>query len=342
MSGETAPPYYTYYMTFRCNLHCAMCYQRAQRRQLAGELSLKEATGMFDKITHLERVNLIGGEVFVRPDALDLLEYFDGRGVITYVTTNGTLLDEAKIERLLALRRLLGVTVSLDALGDTYRSIRRGRSGAGRILEVIRRLAGRTEVRVNSVLLAENAEQFGPLVEAVAEAGASMLKVQLQIAHSPWVVDCTEQCVQEWMGFPVPCLYPREIKIWDVGLLRTAIQDIRQAADGCGLHVRIFPGELLHHLDEYAAETLWRNWRLDCEGFTHIPRLKVFPDGEVIFCEGLGLSLGNLQKQPVDQIWNSPALRTFRRHFERAGGLPICGRCCRVVVGSKRAVPEKS
>ena len=338
---EMVPSYYTYYTTFRCNLHCAACYQKTQRKQLMEELSLKEATEMFERVKSLTRVNLIGGEVFIRQDTLDLLEYFDERGVITYVTTNGTLLNEEKIERLFALQHLLGVTISLDALGDSYKSIRRKGPSSDRILGIIRKLAEHIEVRVNSVLLTENIDQFEPLVEAITKAGAVMLKVQLQIAHSPLVADCTERSVREWMRFPVSCLYPRENVVWEPKVLKTAIRQIRHIAKSYGLRLMIFPEELAHHLNDYATEMVWRNYWLYCEGFSRISRKKVFPNGDIMFCEGLGLSLGNLRQQSPEEIWHSPILKTFRKHFEHAGGLPICGRCCRVIVGSKRTHSER-
>ena len=309
---ESAPAYYTYYVTLRCNMNCTMCYQRDQRKQAPEELSPPEAIAMLERIADLERVNLIGGEVFVRPDALDLMEYLDARGVITYVTTNGTLLDGGRIARLLALRHLLGVTVSLDGLGDSYRAVRGGRADASAILDVIRQLATATEVRVNSVLLAENATTFEPLIQAIANAGASLLKVQLQIAHSPWVIERTEEYARAWMGGPVRCLYPRETRIWDAGALRDAIGHIRQVAQRCALPVLIFPTELVDYLDEYAAETLWSHYRLGCEGARRIPRMKVLPNGDAFFCEGLDITLGNLCRQTPGEIWNSPRLGTFK------------------------------
>jgi pyruvate-formate lyase-activating enzyme len=336
---NNTPSYYTYYMTFRCNLKCTMCYQRDQRKQTVPELSLPQAIAMLEGTAKLERVNLIGGEVFVRPDVLDLMEYLDARGVVTYVTTNGSLLDDDKIARLLSLRHLLGVTVSLTALGDRYRAICGGRVDSAAILDTIRQLARGTQVRVNSVLLAEDATAFAPLIQAIGRARASLLKVQLQITHSPWVIEQTEEYASTWMGRPVTCLYPRETRIWDARMLEAALHHVQQAGRQCGLPVLIFPSELTHYLDEYAAETLWMHYHLGCEGARRLPRIKVLPNGDAVFCEGLDITLGNLCEQTPDEIWNSPELSTFYDEFSRAGGLPICGRCCRVVVGPRRVVP---
>jgi MoaA/NifB/PqqE/SkfB family radical SAM enzyme len=343
-SRREAPAYYTYYTTLRCNLNCDMCYQRDQRKKATQELSFAEAVAMFERVENLERVNLIGGEVFVRRDALDLMEYLDAREVMTYVTTNGTLLDPGQVERLLALRHLLGVTVSLDALGNSQPSLRGHKSDPDAIMDVICRLARGTQVRINSVLLTENTqtiETFETLIPTIARAGVALLKVQLQIAHSPWVIEQTEEYVRAWMGGPVSCLYPRETHIWDAARLQSTIRHIRQVAAKYNLPVLIFPPELMHHLEAYAAETLWSHYHLQCEGAQRIPRMKLLPNGDAIFCEGLDIRLGNLREQTPNAIWTSHLLRAFYENFERVGGLPICGRCCRVVVGSRRTVPMR-
>jgi hypothetical protein len=178
------------------------------------------------------------------------------------------------------------------------------------------------------------------LIQAVAGAGGALLKVQLQIAHSPWTIERTEEYVRSWMGGSVSCLYPRETRIWEVAGLRTAIRHIQETAVKHNLPVLIFPPELAHHLEAYAAETLWSQYRLHCEGANRIPRMKLLPNGDAIFCEGLDIRLGNLREQTPNEIWNSPLLKTFYENFEQEGGLPICGRCCRVIVGSRRAAPK--
>jgi sulfatase maturation enzyme AslB (radical SAM superfamily) len=333
------PDYYTFYMTFRCNLACRMCYQDSLRRQAPRELKLQEIIAMFDRIKDLSRVNLIGGEVFVRPDILPLLEYFDSRAVQTYITSNGTLLDSQTIDRLLRLRRLLGVTVSLDALDEAYRALRGTGTDPAAVLNHIKELAQGTEVRVNSVLLQENLHGFAALIPALSQAGVSLLKVQLQIAHSPWVTARSAAYCTSWLGQPVSCLYGSERISWDPAVLERAIRTIRDLGRQYRLPVLISPPELTGFLEEYSRETLWMNRQLRCEGEKQIPRLKILPHGDAIFCEGLNLILGNLREHTPGEILNSPVLRTFLDHFNRLGGLPICQRCCRVVVGPKRGKP---
>lgn len=330
------PAYYTWYATLRCNMACPMCFQRSLRPGPAGDLTYDEARGMFDRVGALERINLIGGEVFVRNDACALLEYFDGRGVVTYVTTNGALLDRERLARLAALQRLLGVTVSMDAVGDDYSAIRGTRTRGARVLEIIDALCRFTTVRVNTVLVEENRGRLTPLIRTLAEAGVSQLKLQLRIAHSAAVVGATERMMRAWFDQPIRCLYPAEQRRWAPEALRRELDGARDAAERFGLPVRVFPEALEQHLGGYADESLWARRRLTCEGFGRIPRLKVMPNGDVILCEGLGFTLGNLRERSPEDLWASARRAAFEREVEAAGGLPICGRCCRVVVGPRR------
>ncbi len=41
------------------------------------------------------------------------------------------------------------------------------------------------------------------------------------------------------------------------------------------------------------------------------------------------LTVGNISKESLPEIWNSSELARFRRTLNRAGGLlPACSRCC--------------
>jgi MoaA/NifB/PqqE/SkfB family radical SAM enzyme len=57
-------------------------------------------------------------------------------------------------------------------------------------------------------------------------------------------------------------------------------------------------------------------------------------DGTVIPAHGrcYNFPLGNLQQQPLAEIWNNERFRQFRQTLYRAGGtLPACARCCGVI-----------
>ena len=118
--------------TKTCNLECVHCYADAEIRRFAGELTTEEAQGMIEDLASINTPALLisGGEPLVRADILDLAEYATALGVRVTFSTNGTLIDEKKAERLAKI----GVTyvgISIDG-GEGRHDHFRGKRGAFR------------------------------------------------------------------------------------------------------------------------------------------------------------------------------------------------------------------
>jgi len=116
--------------TKTCNLECVHCYADAEVRRFVGELSTEEAQRMIEDLASINTPALLisGGEPLVRPDVLDLAEYATALGVRVTFSTNGTLIDQKKAERLAKI----GVTyvgISIDG-GEERHDLFRGKAGA--------------------------------------------------------------------------------------------------------------------------------------------------------------------------------------------------------------------
>ena len=116
--------------TKTCNLECVHCYADAEIKRFAGELTTEEAQRMIEDLASMNIPALLisGGEPLVRPDILDLAEYASALGVRVTFSTNGTLIDEKKAERLAKI----GVTyvgISIDG-GEARHDRFRGKVGA--------------------------------------------------------------------------------------------------------------------------------------------------------------------------------------------------------------------
>ena len=116
--------------TKTCNLTCAHCYADAEIRRFAGELTTEEAQHMIEDLAafNVPALLISGGEPLVRPDILDLADYATSLGVRVTFSTNGTLINKEKAERL----KKIGVTyvgISIDG-GEERHDKFRGRAGA--------------------------------------------------------------------------------------------------------------------------------------------------------------------------------------------------------------------
>ncbi len=104
-------------LTRRCNMRCTHCYnnlatghQEAQR----GELTYEEHCRILDEITDAGCLWLLytGGEIFARPDFLDIYTYAKQKGLLLTLFTNGTLIN-ATIADYLAEWRPFSIEISI-------------------------------------------------------------------------------------------------------------------------------------------------------------------------------------------------------------------------------------
>jgi radical SAM family protein len=118
-----------YYMNFglACNIDCIMCTQTPDRRKDKRQLSAARLLEMKETMSMANEFAIIGGEPFSVRNAREFIEAVLAdpifADVLLTLYTNGTLLHR-HLDQLTAQRRV-GITVSLDSIGETYEYIRR-------------------------------------------------------------------------------------------------------------------------------------------------------------------------------------------------------------------------
>ncbi|MDP9193137.1 MAG: radical SAM protein [Acidobacteriota bacterium] len=118
--------------TKTCNLECVHCYADAEIRKFNNELTTAEAETMIRDLASMNVPALLisGGEPFVRPDVLDLAELAMSLGVRVTFSTNGTLIDAKRAQRIAKIG-VAYVGISVDG-GEERHDRFRGRKGAFR------------------------------------------------------------------------------------------------------------------------------------------------------------------------------------------------------------------
>jgi len=124
----------------RCNLACKHCYSISADVDVPGELSTAEAERTMDDLRAYGVPVLIlsGGEPLLRPDVFELSARAKSMGFYVGLSTNGTLIDDAMLERVAAIGYDY-VGISLDGLEATHDRFRRKAGAFAASLAALRR-----------------------------------------------------------------------------------------------------------------------------------------------------------------------------------------------------------
>jgi len=347
--GYSAPPVdLNLNLTRRCNLRCRMCIQHRHSQGAPGalswydhqqELPLSHWLHFLDQFGFLSpRLYVTGGEPLLYPQFEDFVAEAKKRRHVMHLQTNGLRLG--RVADLLVETGVEFVTVSLDGPPEVNDHIR-GRTGAFRqAQEGARALVERRRQRrrpgpiliVNCVISQANLDVLDEMVPVALEIGADFLQIQHTIFLTPEVVAHHNHLLSPEFaacrGFallppsiPVGEYYESEIGPEDLPRLRASLARVRRRAAG-RLKLICFPPlpeELLtsyyldlHHRFPPICDYPWKT-------------LRVLPDGTVSPC--LHVMAGNITRDSLEEIWNGPGLRNFRKVIAQ-GLFPGCARCC--------------
>jgi radical SAM protein with 4Fe4S-binding SPASM domain len=167
--GLSAPTEVHLGVTDHCTAGCTGCYLGTQLgrddREPEGwraHLDALAEMGVFE-------VALGGGESLHGPLPFQIGRYARSLGMVPNLTTSGL---GVTVDRAADLASVMGqVNISLDGLGDTYRSVR-GWNGAEVGLRALRRLVGAgARVGVNTVIVQQNVNHLLEMAEVLATLG---------------------------------------------------------------------------------------------------------------------------------------------------------------------------
>ena len=153
----------------RCNLACQHCYSVSADRDFPGELSTDEVFAVMADLRAFGVPALIlsGGEPLLRPDIYEIADRAKALGFYTALSTNGTLVDEANIDRI-ADARFDYVGISLDGRRERHDRFRRQAGAFDRSLAALRLCRDRAiKVGVRFTLTQDNAGDLPWLLETI-------------------------------------------------------------------------------------------------------------------------------------------------------------------------------
>jgi MoaA/NifB/PqqE/SkfB family radical SAM enzyme len=308
-------------VTARCNLRCSFCQYWRMREP--DELSTEEYCRVLEELAALGcvKVHFSGGEATLRKDLFDLLARAVQLGMKANLTTNGTLLNEARA-RALVEAGTHSVSLSLDgpdakshdALRGVPGAFDRTRKGIDLLARARERARSRMKLRLNTVLTRHNYRRLPEIVELAADLG---------------MVEVHPMPVDERGDEPLNRLGKKEIRHFNTYVAPLALEARRRAGFSVAPHL-VYPFGQAEADLSYSARGRYARGYFE-EHVCYVPWLHIFIawNGDVFLCcmaRGKTDPLGNVRRASVAEVFNGEPYRRIRAQFltQRPA---VCHRC---------------
>lgn len=333
------PKSISFTLTNACNLRCGMCgqwstegYVRSDKQRLKHEFGLADWIRLVDELAehNLPSLLLRGGEVFLLPYIIELLEYINTKGLFISIDTNGTQLKQfaAEIVRIGKIH----LTISIDGPQEIHDRIRGVKGTFQRITEGVAAIHSEEDQRGQKISLALNfticaeSYQYLSVLPGIARSMDIGVVTIVPYYYFPENVGhAYEQEMQEYFNCPAYSWvgFHHETSGVEFDTFR---QQLRQ------FHVNLaniynFPYMDFSEEDyqQWFADATTPVWKQQC---TNVEKLiDIQPDGSANFCVDFpDYSFGNVKHATIEQLWNSTEAERFRQ-YRRQFPLAVCHRC---------------
>ena len=337
--SDKAPEKYSvgYEPTIRCNLKCKMCYQGQTRALRRSELSSSEAVDIFGKLKgRINEIKMVGGEPFVRDNIFELISFWDKEGERIILQTNLTLLGEKGAGKLKNYRNISDILTSLDGPPEVHDSVRGVSGSFAKLKESIMGLKKhRPDIPITifaTMLLNDDFDNLFKLVDTVKELDISTVNVLFEQVYSQEEIKAAKEIFEKEFGWKegdyrlnTQMRTPSFEQSLDAGAIRKNLDKLRKYGFAKKCFVNFVPFNYYKNVDVYLGKKKAMPFCLKLMA----PELRINQTGDVIWCDVIEKSFGNLTEKTPDEIWMSEDYQKFRKRLFEKGGFPICYRCCK-------------
>ena len=327
--------------TTKCNLNCKMCFRHTWFDEPICDLSLEQVRQVLDTMPmSVEKVFFSGmGEPLFHPEICQMIRAAADMGVEVELLTNGTLLTEEMIHRLIdaGLDRLW---ISIDDLDPEAGETGDSQGHTGSVLHNIRILNQIRQNRQSSlslgitfVAMKSNVHQLAKLPYFIAKYLVDEVNISNISPTDPSAQDemlygvLVDMYAGPGIGSRLPTVH---LPFMDMNLpeVATGIRDlmVKQNFHLCvndqpvlrkaGYCKFVMEGMAFVRSDGGVAPCM----ALLHNGYTWLNRIR----RKITCC-----TFGNVKEQTIAEIWESEAYKTFRSKFENFDFAPClyCGHC---------------
>jgi len=284
-------------LSHKCTYRCQMC---GVVNILQGhELSVPAVKNIFDVIAGWGwdlTVVLTGGEIFLRSDIFEIIQYGAAKGLKIEAVSNGALITKELADKIIS-SGLKNIAISLDgAKEETHDTIRqkgafhKAISAIQNLVESKLKSGSGPQISVWVTIMRENVSELFNIIPLVKEAGVECLVYHPVIVNQDDMQN-TSSIARFWL------------KDNDIELLKTQIDKIVDYQQKHGLVAFLHdPYMWIRH---FKGELAKKDWK--CNPFVF---LNVGPDGDVRSC---GAAFGNIQKLGLDECLKTKEADQARR-----------------------------
>jgi radical SAM protein with 4Fe4S-binding SPASM domain len=309
------PRHVVWELTLACDQRCLHCGSRAAKPR-SQELTLEETLRVVDELASLgtREVSLIGGEAYLHPSFLRVVEAVVRAGIRCTLTTGGRGVTAALAAHLKEAG-LYSASVSVDGIGRTHDLLRANRGSFDAAMGALQHLAGaKVPAGCNTVLNRANISELESLYDALKGTGIRGWQVQL-MAPLGRAADRPHLLIQPWDLLDiVPRLGRLKERAFRDGILLTV-----------GNNVGYFS------LDESLLRSLVPTGRSHWQGCqAGRYSMGIESDGAVKGCPSLQTDFyvgGNLRERPLREIWDTTPQLAFTRRREVKELWGFCAEC---------------
>ncbi len=311
-------------VTTRCNLKCPYCFNADNIVPQSSELSLDRFRTLAEGwARYRPGIFISGGEPFAREDLVDVVAAFKEHGLPVGIVTNGTLITREKAERL--------ADIGLDALMLSIHGGREVHDRAVRVpgsydktmaaLRLWGKLSPKPGPMVNYVITPESVPD---LPGFVAEA-RDINPLTLRLSHLNFLTEAEIAAQAKYWNNRFPNV-PIDVLSYqyepDGGAFAPLIEFMASDEGRQVFTKPVLDKDEVRRWYSPSAKLgrrcvfIWRSTFINSQG-------DVYP------CQFLYVRMGNVNEEPLGDIWNNSLYRQFREAL-RGGLMPGCARCCKL------------
>ena len=300
-------------ITYRCNLRCTHCdiWKSEKKEELKTNQWLK-IIGSLRKWLGPFRLDISGGEPFLRRDMLDIIDFCDKNQVKTVVTTNATLLNLELISTLSHIKSLT-LNISIDGINPSTHDYLRNSEGVHqKAMEALLEFKKNNKecyITMATILMGYNIEEVMPLIKRL---------IVDRLAD-----DINFQALDHNFHAPYRSAWFKENELWPSEDKKESFISI---IDGI-IRIKKAGTPICNSLEQLIAMRNYFNSPdqiLKTECNTGDVNFIINPNGDVHLCWNMP-PIGNILSLNPEKIWQSVLTQKRRKQISK------CTRTCRIL-----------